>query len=95
MTRRLVQFVLEDPEPLLYHDEPIWRDGERVGRITSGMVGHALGGAVGLGYVEGRGPLSAQDVLSGTYAIEVGSRRVPARASLKPLYDPASARIRA
>jgi glycine cleavage system aminomethyltransferase T len=25
--RRLVQFLLEDPEPLVYHNEPIYRDG--------------------------------------------------------------------
>ena len=47
----MLQFLLEDPEPLLYHNEPIWRGDEIVGHITSGMYGHTLGGAVGLGYV--------------------------------------------
>ncbi len=45
-------FTLDDPEPLLYHDEPIWRDGALVGRITSGAYGHTIGRAIGLGYVE-------------------------------------------
>ena len=53
--RRLVQFLLEDPEPLVYHNEPIYRDGERVGFVTSGMYGHTLGAAVALGYVARRG----------------------------------------
>ena len=94
--RRLVQFLLEDPEPLLYHNEPIYRDGERVGFVTSAMYGHTLGAAVGLGYVahaEGcercihRGrPLRDR---SSPHA------RVPARASLAPMYDPKSERVRA
>ena len=51
LTRRLLQFRLSDPEPLLFHGEPILRDGRIVGHLTSGNYGHALGGAVGLGYV--------------------------------------------
>ena len=45
--RQLLQFLLKDPEPLIYHNEPIWRDGELVGHITSGAYGHTLGAAVG------------------------------------------------
>ena len=48
---RLVQFRLRDPEPLLFHNEAIVRDGDIVGTVTSGNYGHTLGGAVGLGYV--------------------------------------------
>ncbi|MDI1345481.1 MAG: FAD-dependent oxidoreductase [Pseudolabrys sp.] len=91
---RLVQFVLEDSQALLYHDEPIWRDGKRVGRITSGMFGHTLGGAVGLGYVDLGHPASAEEFVAGRYEIEVAGRMIGAKASLKPLYDPQSARIR-
>ena len=55
--RRLVQFLLEDPQPLVYHNEPIYRDGERVGFVTSAMYGHTLGAAVALGYVAKPGRL--------------------------------------
>ena len=55
VSRRLVQFRLDDPDAMLFHDEPVWRDGARVGRITSGMFGHTLGAAVGLGWVAGDG----------------------------------------
>ena len=54
LKRRLVQFRLKDPEPLLFHNEAIVRDGKIVGTITSGNYGHHLGGAIGLGYVPAR-----------------------------------------
>jgi 4-methylaminobutanoate oxidase (formaldehyde-forming) len=94
LKKRLVQFLLEDPEPLLYHNEPIWRDNEIVGYVTSGNYGHALGGAVGLGYVNHVDGVNAAFVKSGNYEIEVSGVRVPAKASLRPMYDPKNARIR-
>ncbi|KPP89037.1 MAG: sarcosine dehydrogenase [Rhodobacteraceae bacterium HLUCCA08] len=92
--RRLVQVRLTDPEPLLYHNEPILRDGRIVGYLSSGAYGHHLGGAIGLGYVPCAGE-SAAEVLASTYEIDVAGRRVPAEASLRPLYDPGAARVRA
>ena len=94
VTKRLVQFALEDPEPLLYHNEPIYRDGAIVGHLTSGSYGHALGRALGLGYVSHPDGVDADFVTSGSYQIEVAGERFSARASLRPLYDPKSERIR-
>jgi glycine cleavage system T protein len=91
--RRLLQFRLRDPEPLLYHGEPILRDGRIVGHLTSGAYGHALGAAIGLGYVPCVGE-TVEAVLASTYEIDVAGRRVGAEASLLPLYDPRSERIR-
>ena len=91
--RRLVQFLLSDPEPLLYHAEPIVRDGRITGYLSSGNYGHHLGGAVGLGYVPCAGE-TAQDVLASSYEIEVAGRRISATASLRPLYDPKSERVK-
>jgi 4-methylaminobutanoate oxidase (formaldehyde-forming) len=91
--RRLVQFALQDAQPLLYHNEPILRDGEPVGLVTSGMFGHTLGRAVGLGYVTHPAGVSDEFVLAGRYEIQVAGQRVPATASLRPLYDPAGERI--
>ena len=90
---RMVQFLLQDPEPLVYHNEPIVRDGEIVGYLSSGNYGHTLGGAVGMGYVPCAGETAA-DVLASTYEIEVMGTRVPAKASLKPMYDPKSERVK-
>ena len=94
LTRRMVQLRLTDPDPLIYHNEPIWRDGELVGHITSGAYGHQLGGAVGLGYVSCQPDAAAESVLSGQYEVEVACERVPAEVSLRPLYDPDNALIR-
>lgn len=92
--RRLVQFLIEDPEPLVYHNEPILRDGERVGYLTSGNYGHWLGGAVGLGYVNNPDGATADFVNSGSYEIEIACERFPAKASLRPFYDPRSERMK-
>ena len=93
LDRRLVQFRLRDPEPLLYHGEPILRDGRIVGHLTSGNYGHTLGAAVGLGYVPCTGE-PAEALLAASYEIDVAGRRVAAEASLKPLYDPEGLRVR-
>lgn len=93
--RRLVQFLLEDPEPLLYHNEPIYRDGERLGFVTSAMYGHTLGAAVALGYVSGPGGCSEQYFTAGRYEIELPHGKARARPSLAPMYDPKNLRIRA
>ncbi len=95
LARRLVQFALRDPMPLLYHNEPIWRDGAIVGRITSGMFGHTLGKSLGMGYVTHPAGLADRDfVLGGSYEIEVAGERVPADASLAGWFDPSSLRVK-
>jgi 4-methylaminobutanoate oxidase (formaldehyde-forming) len=91
---RLVQFRLANAEPLIFHNEPIVRDGRIVSQITSGAYGHHLGAAIGLGYV----PCAGQDeaeVLASRYAIEIAGQRHEAVASLKPMYDPKGERLRA
>lgn len=76
LSRRLVQFKLTDPEPLLYHNEPIRRDGAIAGHLTSGAYGHHLGAAVGLGYVKCDVGESAAEVLASSYEIEVAGGEV-------------------
>ena len=90
---RMVQFLLDDSEPLLYHNEPILRDGEIVSYITSGNYGHTLKGSVGMGYVPCVGE-SAKEVLASNYEIEIAGTRIKAKASLMPLYDPKSERMK-
>jgi heterotetrameric sarcosine oxidase gamma subunit len=95
--QRLAQFALERETHLLYHNEPIWRDGVLVGRITSGMFGHHVGTSLGMGYVArpDGGVVTREYVLEGSYEIEVAGERVRARVSLEPFYDPKSARVKA
>ncbi|MDQ6437898.1 FAD-dependent oxidoreductase [Mesorhizobium sp. LHD-90] len=94
LERRLVQFRLTDPQPLLFHNEAILRDGKIVGTVTSGNYGHHLGGAVGMGYVPSKGESEA-DLLSSSYEIEIAGERFGTEASLKPMYDPKAERVRA
>ncbi len=86
--RRLVQFVLDDPEPLVYRSEPIFRDGVLVGTVTTGMFGHTVGRSVALGYVKSDDPISPEWILGGSYEIEVACERVLAQPYLRPVYDP-------
>jgi len=94
LERRMVQFLLEDPVPLVYHNEPLLRDGKIVSFLTSGAYGHHLGGAVGMGYVPCKGE-SVAEVLASDYEVDVAGVRVKARASIAPLYDPKSERVKA
>ena len=93
LSMRMMQFRLKDPEPLLYHNEPIIRDGEIVGYVSSANYGHTLGGAVGMGYVPCKGE-TAEQVQASDYEIDIAGNRVKAEASLRPLYDPKSERVR-
>jgi 4-methylaminobutanoate oxidase (formaldehyde-forming) len=94
VNRRLLQFKLKDPSPLLYHNEPIFREGKPIGRITSGNYGHFLGGAVGLGYVPCETGETLDELLASSYEIDVAGEMFAAEVSLKPLYDPLSKKVR-
>jgi 4-methylaminobutanoate oxidase (formaldehyde-forming) len=85
--RRLVSLVLEDSTPLLLHDEPIWRDGERAGIVASGMFGHTVGRSVGLGYVSHAGGVDAAWLESGKWEVEIACERHPCRVSLAAPVD--------
>jgi glycine cleavage system aminomethyltransferase T len=91
--------LLADPEPLLYHAEIVYRSGRPVGYVRSGSYGHTLGAAVGLAMVgldaDDDGPLDDVWLERGAWEVDVAGRRVPASASLRPLYDPRSERVRA
>jgi heterotetrameric sarcosine oxidase gamma subunit len=95
LTRRLVQVLVTDPEPLLYHAEVVRRDGRPAGYVRAASYGHTLGGAVGLAMVDGGGEKLDQAYLdAGEWTVDIAGREYPARASLRPLYDPKNERIR-
>ena len=92
--KRLLQFLLQDPEPLLYHNEPIWMNGEAVGITSSASYGHTLGAAVALGYLHHADGITPELVASSQFEIEVAGKRYPAVASLQPMYDPNMSRVK-
>ena len=93
--KRLATFTVADPAVILLGRETIYRDGERVGWLSSGGHGHTLGLPIGLGYVRQPGPVTDAFLASGSWELEVAAERVPCRLHMAPLYDPAAARVRA
>ena len=98
LKQRMLQIFVKDPEPLMFHAEIIWRNGERVGYIRAASYGHTLGGAVGLAMIEApkdnpKG-LDQAWIDAGTWEVEIGATRYPAIASLKPLFDPENKKIK-
>jgi 4-methylaminobutanoate oxidase (formaldehyde-forming) len=90
---RLVQILLNDPEPLMIHSEIVLRDGVPVGEVRAASYGHTLGASVGLAMVEGE-QVDAAWLESGGWSVDIAGRIYPATVSLKPLYDPGMKRVR-
>jgi 4-methylaminobutanoate oxidase (formaldehyde-forming) len=90
-----VQVRLLDPEPLMHHAEIVLRDGREVGYVRAASYGHTLGAAVGLAMVSAEEPVTAEWLAAGDWTIDIAGRRYAAVASLRPMYDPDGARIRA
>ncbi len=94
LTRRLLQVLCKDPEPMLFHAEPVLRNGVALGYVRAASYGHTLGGAVGLAMIDAREPLDNKWIEAGTWELEIAGKRYPAIASLKPLYDPENKKIK-
>jgi 4-methylaminobutanoate oxidase (formaldehyde-forming) len=96
LTRRLCQVLVQDPEAMLFHAEPVRRDGKAVGYVRAASYGHTLGGAVGLVMVERHdgAPVDQKYLDAGSWEVEIAARRYPAKLSLRPLYDPDNQRIK-
>jgi heterotetrameric sarcosine oxidase gamma subunit len=93
--RRVVHVALDDPRPLLFHGESVWRDGRIVGRVTSGAYGHHLGRAVAIAVLEDPSTLDADGIAAGGFTVDAAGERVPATVSLRPFYDPENERLHA
>ncbi len=95
LLRRIVQILVKDPEPMLFHAEVVKRNGKPVGYIRAASYGHTVGGAVGLMMVEAGEPATAAYFESGTWEVEIAGKTYPAVASMKPLYDPGNEKVKA
>jgi 4-methylaminobutanoate oxidase (formaldehyde-forming) len=94
LTKRLACFTVDDPSVVLLGRETIYRDGERVGWLTSAGWGYTVGMNIGYGYVRNSGGVSTEYLESGAYELEVATRRVPCELRLGPLYDPKMERVK-
>jgi 4-methylaminobutanoate oxidase (formaldehyde-forming) len=96
LKRRIVQVLCKDPEPLMFHAEPVWRNGKAVGYVRAASYGFTVGGAVGLAMIEGGSEVVDQKYLdAGTWELEINGKRYPAMPSIKPLYDPEMKKVKA
>jgi 4-methylaminobutanoate oxidase (formaldehyde-forming) len=94
LSRRLVQLLVDDPEPMLWHAEPVYREGKTVGHVRAASYGHTLGGAVGLAMVEAGEPVDRAWIDSAQWEVDIAGRLYPATASLRPLYDPQMLKVK-
>jgi len=95
LSKRLLQILVKDPQPLLFHAEIVHRDGVPVGYIRAASYGHTLGGAVGLAMIDAGQPLDAKWIEAGTWQVDIAGTLYPAIASLRPLFDPENKKIKA
>ncbi|MGI9642215.1 MAG: GcvT family protein [Acidimicrobiia bacterium] len=93
-SKRLIQFRIEDEDVLVYHDEPILRDGELVGRTSSGMWSYVENRCLAMGYLTNPDGVTKEWLDGGTFEIEVATRRIPATPSIRSFYDPTNARVK-
>ena len=87
-------FSIEDPQPLIYHDEPIYRNGELVSENTHGAYSHLLGCSIGMCYLKNPAGIQDEWIMSGKYEINVAGKLFPIQIHLEPIYDPQSKRVR-
>ncbi len=94
--RRLVSFLLEDPDPMMWGGELLLRDGEPAGQVTSAAWSETLGACVGLAYVwrRDRKAVTPDHLTSGSYGINVGGGIYAATVGLAAPFDPRNQRIR-
>jgi len=94
LQRRLVSLRVNDPAPLMFHAEVVWRDGRAVGYVRAASYGHTVGGAVGLAFLEPKQTVDEAYLTSGTWEVEIAGKKYPCTVSARPLYDPKGERIK-
>ncbi len=83
------------PDIVLQGRETIYRDGKRVGWLTSGGYGYTVNKSIGYGYIRDADGVDADYITSGSYELEVATERVSCDVTLQPLYDPKMERVKA
>ncbi|AUQ49352.1 putative sarcosine dehydrogenase [Phaeobacter inhibens] len=92
--KKMLACFTTDPGVVLMGRETIYRNGKRVGWLTSGGYGYTVGQSIGYGYIRNPDGVDPDYVLSGDYELEVATQRVPCNVQLGPLYDPSMSRVK-
>ena len=93
-TKRLIQFRVEDPDLISYHDDPIFRNSVYVGRTTGGMWSHTQDRCLSMAYLNNPSGVDQAWLDSGDWQIEIGTRRRPVTPSIRSFYDPQNQKVR-
>ncbi|MNL34919.1 4-methylaminobutanoate oxidase (formaldehyde-forming) [compost metagenome] len=94
-TRRIVQFTMDDPSPMLWGGELVLRDGKPVGEVRSAAYGHSLGRSVALGLIEHPSGVDRDFLEAGRFEVELAGVRFTVTAHRSPAYDPTGSRVKA
>ncbi len=95
LKKMLACFTVDGVDNILLGRETIYRNGERVGWLSSAGWGYTLEKNIGLGYLRHAGGVDEDFVFSGDYELEVAAERISCDVELKPLYDPGMLRVKA
>jgi len=94
LAKRLIQFRVEDPDLISYHDDPIFRNSVYVGRTTGGMWSHTQDRCLSMAYLNNPSGVDQAWLDSGDWQIEIGTRRRPVTPSIRSFYDPKNQKVR-
>ncbi|MCF6306292.1 MAG: FAD-dependent oxidoreductase [Rhodobacteraceae bacterium] len=94
VSKLMAGFMVADPDVVLLGRETVFRNGERIGWLSSAGYGHTIGASIGYGFVRAK-DVDADFVMAGEYELEVASKRVAARVFMGALYDAAMVRVKA
>ena len=85
--KMLAGFTVDDPSVVLLGRETIYRNGERVGWLSSGGFGYTVKQSIGYGYIRDPKGVDKDYIEAGDYELEVATIRVPCKVHLKPLLE--------
>ena len=94
LKKRLACFTIDDPDVVLLGRETIYRNGERVGWLTSAGWGYSVEKNIGYGYVRSPDGVDDDFLAAGDYELEVVTERLPCRIHAQALYDPGMERVK-
>jgi len=94
LLKSLTCFTLADRNVVLLGRETIYRNGERVGWLSSAGWGYTANTNIGLGYVRNDAGVDSDYLQAGTFELEVASERMPCELHHQAVYDPKMLKVR-
>ena len=94
--RRLALFSVpgDDVAPLILHDEPVYRNGKRIGQTTSGGRAFRVGGSLAFAMLRGPRGVSRDWIESGYYEMKVAGQMYEMQPLRRGPYDPDGERMK-